>query len=279
MSERRGFRADAVTRLLRDVEDWETTILVHSTARFSEQGEFFCYGERITYQAKTADAFLECQRGASRGVGGSEPRFLPGGSEVRQSNAGDYTVHLNGLPVSARPGLDIRATSGVTVEDSPDSDLTILTLTGLVPPGVIVPYAGTVAPDNWYLANGDLKNRIDDASLFAVIGTTYGVGDGSTTFGLPNLQARFPYGAEGGDSLGATGGATTHLLTASQSGLPQHNHSELYPLRSGSVLAGNGSRNDINAATTTTGWAGPSNAAAAHNNMPPYIILNYLIKR
>lgn len=130
MSERRGFRRAARTRLLRDVEPWETSIPVHSTAAFSDAGEIFVEGERIAYKSKTAATFEQCERGASRAAGGSEPRFLSGGSDVTQSNPGDLTIMNDGLPVGARPNLDIMAGEGITlaVVDDANSDTTRITI-------------------------------------------------------------------------------------------------------------------------------------------------------
>lgn len=69
----------------------------------------------------------------------------------------------------------------------------------LIPPGAILPYGGSVAPNSlWYLAQGALVSRTTDAALFAVYGTTFGVGDGSTTFALPDLRGRAIIGAGNG---------------------------------------------------------------------------------
>lgn len=151
MSERRGRRTDALTRTLRDIEPWETTFPVHSTARFSDSGEFECYGERVIYGSKTIDAFLDCQRGSSRGIGGSQPREIPGGSEVRQSNQGDYTIYREGEPISSRPGFDLVAGTNVTTEvvDDPLGDMTKITL-AVAPPSATEPGGITLfeATDN-----------------------------------------------------------------------------------------------------------------------------------
>ena len=59
--------------------------------------------------------------------------------------------------------------------------------------GVIQMYAGTTPPDGWLLCDGSAVSRTTYAALFAVIGTTYGAGDGSTTFNLPDLRGLQPY--------------------------------------------------------------------------------------
>lgn len=67
--------------------------------------------------------------------------------------------------------------------------------TSLTPSGVVLPFAGTSAPSGWLLCDGSAISRTTYANLFAVLGTTYGLGDGSTTFNLPNTQGVFLRGA------------------------------------------------------------------------------------
>lgn len=64
-------------------------------------------------------------------------------------------------------------------------------LSALIPPGTIIHYAGRTVPSGWLICNGANVSRTDYAALFAAIGTTYGAGDGSSTFNLPNLNGRF----------------------------------------------------------------------------------------
>ena len=71
-----------------------------------------------------------------------------------------------------------------------------------VPPGTIIHYAGRTVPSGWLICNGANVSRTDYAALFAAIGTIYGAGDGSTTFGLPNLNGRFLEGATSTSSVG-----------------------------------------------------------------------------
>jgi microcystin-dependent protein len=93
---------------------------------------------------------------------------------------------------------------------------------GLLPTGAVIAHAGTTAPSGWLLANGAEVSRTTYAALFAVIGTVFGVGDGSTTFNLPNLKQRFPLGKADsgtGAAVGATGGAIDHVHSG-----PSHTH-------------------------------------------------------
>ena len=84
-------------------------------------------------------------------------------------------------------------------------------------------YAGSTAPTGYLLCDGTAVSRTTYADLFAVTSTTYGVGNGTTTFNVPNLQDRIPIGTSGTRALGTTGGASTYTLTVSN--IPQHSHS------------------------------------------------------
>jgi phage-related tail fiber protein len=75
------------------------------------------------------------------------------------------------------------------------------TAPSLVPPGTIQFYAADTAPLGWVKANGAALSRSTYANLFAAIGTTFGVGDGSTTFDLPDMRGEFPRGWDDGRSI------------------------------------------------------------------------------
>jgi len=76
-----------------------------------------------------------------------------------------------------------------------DGDLIVNGNFNLLPAGTMVMYGGSTAPSGWLLADGSAVSRTTYAALFAAIGTTYGVGDGSTTFNLPDFRGVFPKGA------------------------------------------------------------------------------------
>ena len=105
--------------------------------------------------------------------------------------------------------------------------------------GMILPWAAALAdiPTGYLGCDGAAVSRSTYSALFALVGTTHGVGDGSSTFNLPNFQNRMAIGKSGTYALGATGGATTatatisgsvsvtvnnHTLTTSQ--IPSHTH-------------------------------------------------------
>lgn len=142
------------------------------------------------------------------------------------------------------------------------------------PAGLISQYAGASAPSGWLLCDGSAVSRTTYSGLFGVIATTYGVGDGSTTFNLPNLQEKFPIGADSTYPLASIGGEATHTLTVNE--MPAHTHGLT---ANGDNFTGGGGISSLqpynptgDQLTTSTG------GGQAHNNIPPYLALNYIIK-
>jgi microcystin-dependent protein len=84
-------------------------------------------------------------------------------------------------------------------------------------------YGGSTAPNGWFLCDGSTKSRTTYADLFAAISTSYGTGDGSTTFTLPDFRDRVPVGkGTSFPTVGATGGEVNHTLTNAE--MPTHSH-------------------------------------------------------
>lgn len=198
-----------------------------------------------------------------------------------------------------------------------------------IPAGAMMAWGSDIIPANWLLCDGSSVSRSTYASLFAIIGTQYGSGDGTTTFNLPNIKGRTIVGKDASqtefDVLGETGGAKTHTLTESE--IPSHTHTQNSHTHtfSGTTstdgnhyhTSGANSNGFVAHATGGGGYAvGFTNAGSgemmfyrytdyagshthtysgttstqsvatnqntgggqAHNNLQPYIVLNYIIK-
>jgi len=94
-----------------------------------------------------------------------------------------------------------------------------------IPIGTMLMWGTATAPTNYLLCNGAAVSRSTYSTLFAVLGTTWGVGDGSTTFNVPNTAGRVVRGVNGTYTLAGTGGADTVVIT--DNNLPAHRHGQL----------------------------------------------------
>lgn len=177
--------------------------------------------------------------------------------------------------------LDISMDTNLHAPVTMDSTLTVggaISAPYLV--GSIQMYGGATAPTGWLLCDGSAVSRTTYARLFEVLGTAYGEGDGSTTFNVPNLQDRFALGSSSSKALGSTGGEETHTLTTAE--MPQHQHH--VPLYNKQVTSKSGTGITFDRMIWwDSGTALPnlntdtSGSTKAHNNMPPYIAVNYVI--
>ncbi len=145
-----------------------------------------------------------------------------------------------------------------------------------VPAGVIIGHGAASAPSGYLVCDGSAVSRTTYAALFAVIGTVFGAGDGSTTFNLPDLRGRAPIGVGTGSglsarTLGQSLGAETHQLTTAE--LPAHTHTVKATLAAQPITVTGG------AATAVSGTAlGSTGSDTPHNNMQPSLVLNWIIK-
>ena len=210
-------------------------------------------------------------------------------------------------------GTDQIADSAVSTAQISDGSITAAKLASgaAFSAGMLMPYAGTSAPTGWLLAYGQAVSRTTYADLFSALGTTYGSGDGSTTFNVPDLRGRAIAGQDdmggssanrltnqsgglNGDTLGATGGSETHTLTTAQ--MPSHSHTlnggiktivqnggsfavgldkRSYTTNQGESADGTFNSSDTSMDNFSVASNGSGNA---HNNVQPTIILNYIIK-
>jgi len=149
------------------------------------------------------------------------------------------------------------------------------------PAGIVSAYAGSTNPPGWEWARGQSELRAGFPDLFAAIGTTYGADD-AAHFTFPNLGWRVPVGggdtSYGSHALGETGGEETHALTEAENGPHAHG------LTNGGTVVGSqpGGGGYLNIASGSGSYVGTYGASSGsgtpHNNMQPWIALNYIIK-
>lgn len=165
----------------------------------------------------------------------------------------------------------------------------------MVPVGTIIGSGAAVAPAGWLACDGSAVSRTTYAALFAALGTTFGAGDGSTTFNLPDLRGRVPVGAGAGPGLTARaladqGGAEQHTLTEAE--LPPHAH-RIGVRQDSSYTSGN---LDLTLGTATTwswhqsapygsqtgggsdGLSWVVGAGTPHTNLQPFAAVKFFIK-
>ena len=235
---------------------------------------------------------------------------------VFEDGAGEATdgttleVHSSGYLKIKDGGVDTaQLAAGAVTSDK----LATSAITTLMPSGAVIPYAGTSTPTKWLLCAGQAVSRTTYADLFSAISTTYGVGDGSTTFNLPDLRGRVAAGKDDmggsganrltsgsaaaldGDTLGTGGGSEEHALTEAQ--MPKHYHQMRGPNAitapqndggsSGHGNYGGGTPDDAaqEYGTYSTGGGSASGTQStgtangnAHTNVQPTLVLNYIIK-
>lgn len=220
-----------------------------------------------------------------------------------------------GTAADARTNLGLGALATKALITSSDiTDGTIITgdlassvTEQFVPAGLMAPYPGATAPTGWLLCFGQAVSRTTYSALFAILSTTYGSGDGSTTFNLPDLRGRVIAGQDDmggtsanrltgltggvdGDVLGGTGGAESHTLTEAQ--MPAHKHGSgvlhktsidagVYGMTTTDVPGEASQAHDSGFGSTSNSshpWTQTVGSGSAHNNVQPTIILNYIIK-
>ena len=166
--------------------------------------------------------------------------------------------------------------------------------------GEIRIWTSATPPSKWKICNGNIISRETYSDLFAVIGTTYGGGDGSTNFAIPDFRGRFAVGAgqstavgNTAHTLGQTDGEEKHVLSAHE--LASHGHSTTTSAsattsgkyKKNAQSGSNTNRVDSNGTSSTTGpyttnvsvsvTVNAYGSNTAHNTMPPYTGINYII--
>ena len=165
--------------------------------------------------------------------------------------------------------------------------------------GTILPWSAASLPTGFLECAGAAVSRSTYSALFAIVGTTYGVGDGSSTFNLPDLQDNIPVGKSNNKALASTGGANTVTVTPagnvggstanatlSTAQLASHSHSG-GSNNQNAAMAQETSRASLSANTGSAGSGGGhshnmsatfSGTAANPSVLQPYLTLIYIIK-
>ena len=175
-------------------------------------------------------------------------------------------------------------------------------LTGIegIPTATIVPWSSASVPTGFLECNGQTVSRSTYSALFAIVGTTYGAGDGSSTFLVPDLQNNVAVGKSNNKALGTTGGANTVTPTGNVAGstanatlstaqLASHSHptnvrSQFPEGAGGTALTGSGNPAGANPTGATGSGQGHSHnmsanfAGDANSVLQPYLTLIYIIK-
>lgn len=153
--------------------------------------------------------------------------------------------------------------------------------------GEIKLWAGSTVPSGFLACDGSAVSRTTYANLFAVIGTIYGPGDGSTTFNVPDMRDNVPIGAGSTYTLGSVGGEATHTLTTAE--MPSHSHVDTGHVHTegtaAPVVVTIGAGAPTPSAIPSVGVTGSGNASltntgggGAHNNLQPYLAVGYIIR-
>jgi microcystin-dependent protein len=209
-------------------------------------------------------------------------------NKLQVINGNIWFTNAGGVPVQITSGNSI--VSNIVVPSSP-----------LMPSGTVLDFAGAVAPVGFLLCDGSAVSRSTYSDLFAAIGTVWGVGDGATTFNLPNLNGRTTIGSgtytdlvDGSvsRSFAQTIGAASHILTTPQ--IPSHTHiqdahSHVTTLvarvgdnSGGAAVWGGGDTTVLGATSNPTNSVVATNQSTggglSHNNMQPSVVVLKMIK-
>lgn len=194
---------------------------------------------------------------------GDEEITIAAVNTVATGHTGLSTITTGGLLVGA-------GTSNMTIigpgtnGQVPMSNGTTIAMAQAVPIGTLAMWGTDTAPTNWLLCYGQAVSRSTYSALFAVVSTAFGVGDGSTTFNLPDMRGRFPLGQDD------MGGSSANRVTAT----------EADTVGSAAGTADGAHTHSIATAGANPGGGATSvvtNVTGSTSTMPPYLTVNYII--
>lgn len=155
----------------------------------------------------------------------------------------------------------------------------------MIPVGAIMPFGGEFLPASapFLWCNGTAVSRTTYANLFAVIGTLFGSGDGSTTFNIPDTRGRVLINQGAGSglttrSVGDTGGEEAHVLTVAELASHQHNQIAMRSASGGSTNAIESVSTASTVALNSAGYTNYVGSDSAHNNMQPFVAITHVIR-
>ena len=189
---------------------------------------------------------------------------------------GNGTSALSGNLVAPSTSGNVLTSNGTT--------WTSAAVPSQLPTGGLMMWATSSAPSGWLLCNGAAVSRSTYSGLYAVVGTTFGSGDGSTTFNLPDYRDRMPIGAGTTYSANSSGGSkdaivVSHTHTATDSG-HSHTYGSAQGITGGPYTAAQGT--NTGAFSTSTGNANitvaSTGSSGTNANLPPYLGIYFIIK-
>jgi microcystin-dependent protein len=217
-------------------------------------------------------------------------------SPPTQDTAGTPGYFTKGNPTSGTPAtvpgqdwfnsvqeelIGIIVAAGLTPSKSNSTQLITAIKAIALAPGTVEMFAGSSAPNYWLLCDGAAISRTTYAALFTAIGTTWGAGNGTTTFNLPDMRGRAPIGVGTGSgltarSLAAIGGEEAHALTAAENG--PHTHNRTFYNTTGLTSGPYPTETAGNSYGTSSSANDSSGSGTAHNTMQPFAAMNFIIK-
>ena len=258
---------DDIAHVFKPFDQGATLAIVARTGLFSDLIGAPAGGLTFITATDTTSSFLDAK--LKIGAGFSRVINNPGANEEWQLE------HDFASQAEAEAGSD--ATKPMTSQRTAQA----IAVQG-TPPGVVQDYAGTSVPTGWVACDGAAINRVTFAALFTAIGTIWGIGDGSTTFNVPNLNRRVTMGSGGsgtstiGNSVGDTGGSETQSLSISN--LPSHTHTNNRTVRTGTGALGNLAVGSDLLDRSGTDITGSTGSGTAHNNVQSAAIMLKIIK-
>lgn len=240
--------------------------------------------------------------GFSSATSGTDYAPATSGSSLLTGNGSGGFTNVTALP----------STTTATTQSANDNSTKVATTAYVdattLPTGVVVPFAGALAPTGWLFCAGQAVSRTgSNTALFALLGTIFGAGDGSTTFNLPDLRGRAVFGVDNMGGLGAagrlgsgatggitgtaslatSGGQQSHAQTSTELATHTHGPGTLSANHNADSGGGGGVASPVDGdgiGTATSlavnaGATGSAGSGVAANVTPPALVLNYIISQ